>query len=170
MDIHANILSVIQVGCSFPPATYSRRLRAGGAKAKSYLRVDRPTDHLTRFAANSLAGPWPPSRLNLISSPDTVPVYFCSSVAAVFHLHGERNRVAADFAVHDRDITTAGDGPGQFAAIRFKVEGLLARSTLATRHLSGPRARTSVANAPIAHRRHLTTFCHAEYGLQSRRF
>src|ERR1051325_5696103 len=56
-------------------------------------------------------------------------------VAAVLHLHGERDGVAADFAVHDRDIAlSARDASGQFVAICFEVEGLLTRSALPARH------------------------------------
>src|ERR1019366_10623481 len=59
-------------------------------------------------------------------------VLLLDGVAAVLHLHCERDRVAADFAIRDGDIALpAGNGPSQFVAIRFEVEGLLARSTLA---------------------------------------
>ena len=69
-------------------------------------------------------------------------ILLLNRVAAVFHLHGERDSVPADFAVRDCNVVlTAGNSPRQLVAIYFEIERLLTCSTLAAGHLSGPLTR-----------------------------
>ena len=112
--------------------------RAPGPRAArdGRVRLIRRPQSLTRFATNSSVAKSPTLRVNLISSPATLPVYVMAIGVPLEVQHlDERDVVARDLAVLQLGLALLahpleGGLAGDLAAVDLEVEGVLLHADL----------------------------------------